>query len=94
MASLPRERSGDTMAHKSLAERIAELEQKQQQLEAQKAALEAQAKQESRKQRTRTLIQVGGVLATMGVTTVEEAGQLQAYAQAHESWWTAWRSTT
>lgn len=82
------------MARKSLAERIAELEQKQRQLEAQKAALEAQAKQAARKQRTRTLIQVGGILATLGVTTVEEAGQLQAYAKTHESWWAAWQSTT
>ena len=82
------------MARKSLAERIAELEQKQQQLEAQKAALEAQAKQAARKQRTRTLIQVGGILATLGVTTVEEAQQLQTYAKTHERWWTAWQSTT
>ena len=82
------------MARKSLSEQIAELEQKQQQLQAQKFALEARAKAEARKQRTRTLIQVGGVLAAMGVATVEEAGQLQAYAKTHESWWSAWRSTT
>ena len=82
------------MARRTLSERIAELDAKSQQLRAQKQALEAQAKQVERKQRTRTLIQVGGILATLGVTTVEEAQQLQAYSQSHESWWTQWQSTT
>ena len=82
------------MAHKTLAERVADLDEQIQQLRAQKQALEAQAKQADRKQRTRTLIQVGGILATLGVTTVEEAQQLQAYSQTHESWWQQWQSTT
>ncbi len=82
------------MARKSIAERMADLDHQQQQLQARKEALEAQAKQQARKQRTRTLIQIGGILATCGVTTVEEAQQVQAYAQAHESWWAQWRSTT
>ncbi len=82
------------MAHKTLAERMADLDEQIRQLRAQKQALEAQAKQADRKQRTRTLIQVGGILATLGVTTVEEAQQLQAYAHTQESWWAQWRSTT
>jgi len=82
------------MARRTLTERMAELDAKAQQLRAQKQALEAQAKQAERKQRTRTLIQVGGILATLGVTTVEEAQHLQAYSQTHESWWNEWQSTT
>ena len=81
------------MAHKTLAERMADLDEQIRQLRAQKQALEAQAKQADRKQRTRTLIQVGGILATLGVTTVEEAQHLQAYSQTHESWWNEWQST-
>ena len=82
------------MARKTVSERLSELDEHIQQLRAQKQALEAQAKQAERKQRTRTLIQVGGILATLGVSTVEEAQQLQAYANTHESWWEQWRSTT
>jgi len=82
------------MARRTLEERLAELTVKEKQLRAQKQALEAQARQVERKQRTRTLIQVGGILATLGVTTVEEAQHLQAYSQAHESWWQQWQSTT
>lgn len=82
------------MARRTLTERIAELDTKAQQIRAQKQALEAQAKQAERKHRTRTLIQVGGLMVTLGVTTLEEAQQLQAYIATHESWWTQWRSTT
>ena len=81
------------MAHKSVQERLVEVEHKQQQLAARKATLEAQVKQEMRKQRTRTLIQVGGILATLGVTTLEEAQRLQEYVQTHEGWWDQWQST-
>ena len=81
------------MAHKTLTERMADLDEQMRQLRARKQALEAQAKQAQRKQRTRTLIQVGGILATLGVSTVEEAQQLQAYANTHESWWEQWRAT-
>ena len=82
------------MAHKTLAERMADLDEQIRQLRAQKQALEAQAKQADRKQRTRTLIQVGGILATLGVTTMEDAQQLQSYIATHESWWSEWQSTT
>lgn len=82
------------MARKSVHERLEELDRKQGQLAARKATLEAQVKQAARKQRTRTLIQVGGILATLGVTTVEEAQALQTYSQTHESWWQQWQSTT
>ncbi len=82
------------MARRTLEERLAELTEKEQQLRARKQALEAQAKVAARKQRTRTLIQVGGILATMGVTTVEEAQALQAYIETHESWWEQWQSIT
>lgn len=82
------------MARKSVSERLAELEHQQQQLAARKATLEAQVKQAARKQRTRTLIQVGGVMATVGVTTVAEAEQLQRYIAQQKAWWAQWQSTT
>ena len=88
------DKGGETVARRTLTERIAELDTKAQHLRAQKQALEAQAKQAARKQRTRTLIQVGGLMATLGVTTLEETQQLQAYIATHASWWAQWRSTT
>lgn len=82
------------MARRSLAERIAELEEKGRQLEARRQALEARLKEQARRQRTRGLIQVGGVLARLGVVTVAEAEQLRQYAEAHPEWWRQWQSTT
>lgn len=82
------------MARKSAQERLAELEKKQQQLAARKATLEAEIKQQARKQRTRTLIQVGGIMATVGVTTVAEAERLQHYIAQQKEWWKQWQSTT
>lgn len=82
------------MARKSVQERLEELDRKQRQLAARKTALEAQVKQEARKQRTRTLIQVGGVMATVGVTTVAEAERLQHYIAQQKEWWEQWQSTT
>lgn len=82
------------MTRKSVHERLEELDRKQGQLAARKTTLEAQVKQAARKQRTRTLIQVGGILATVGVTTVAEAEQLQHYIAQQKAWWAAWQSTT
>lgn len=82
------------MGRRTLDERIEELTQKEQQLAARKETLQARQKSVVRKQRTRTLIQVGGVMAILGVTTPEDAQQLQRYVQAHESWWEQWQSIT
>ncbi len=82
------------MARKSLQERLVALEQKEQQLAVRKEALEAQVKQAARKQRTRTLIQVGGVMATLGIETVAEAEQLKRYANQQKGWWEQWQSST
>lgn len=82
------------MARKSVHERLAALELQQQQLAARKATLEAQVKQAARKQRTRTLIQVGGVMATLGIETVAEAERLQHYIAQQKEWWEQWQSTT
>lgn len=75
------------MPRRPLAERIAELDLKGQQLEARKQALQAQAKSQQRRERTRELIQIGGVLAAMGVDTLSKAQLLQRYAVAHPEWW-------
>jgi hypothetical protein len=82
------------MARKSLQERLEALEQKERQLAVRKEALEAQVKQVARKQRTRTLIQVGGVMATLGIETVVEAEQLKRYASQQKGWWDQWQSST
>lgn len=82
------------MARRPLAERIEELEQRGQQLEARRLALEARAKEEARRKRTRELIQIGGVMAALGVTTLADAQALQHYAESRPGWWAQWRSTT
>ena len=54
------------------AERIAALRTREEQLKARRQALEARARQQERKRRTRQLIQLGGVLAAWGFDTPEQ----------------------
>lgn len=65
------------MAGKSLEQRVAEAEERIRQLHARKQVIDQQLRQRERKQRTRRLIQVGAVLANMGVDTLEKAQALQ-----------------
>lgn len=58
-----------------LEARIQAVEERIQQLQARKQALEAQARQKARKERTRRLIQMGGVLAAWGL---ERPDQVEA----------------
>lgn len=61
------------MTGKSVEQRLAETQERIRQLEARKQALAQQVKQRERKERTRRLIQIGGIMARLGVDTVEKA---------------------
>lgn len=72
---------------KPVDERIAEIEEKQKQLEAQKKTLIAQAKDKERKDRTRRLIQIGAIFDSMGINTVEQADKLKMCCIGDEMLW-------
>ena len=61
------------MAGKTIDDRIGSLDDKIKQLEAQKKQLEARSKEKARKERTRRLIQLGAIMDSMGIDTVEIA---------------------
>ncbi len=64
------------MARNTTDERIADLEKKIDQLETRKQVLEARAKEQARKKRTRELIQIGGIMANLGIDSVPKAQRL------------------
>ncbi len=65
------------MSGKPLNQRIADAEEQIRQLQARKQALAQQLRQQERKERTRRLIQIGGIMARLGVDTLEKAQALQ-----------------
>ncbi|MFZ5826949.1 MAG: conjugal transfer protein TraD [Bacillota bacterium] len=65
------------LAGKSLTERMNETDERIRQLQARKQTLSQQIKQQERKERTRRLIQIGGIMARLGVDTLEKAQALQ-----------------
>jgi len=69
------------MPGKLLNQRVAEVEEQIRQLQARKQALAQQLRQQERKERTRRLIQIGGIMARLGVDTLEKA---QAFQRAVE----------
>lgn len=69
------------MAGKSLEQRMSDTEIRIRQLEAQKQRLSQQLKQQERKDRTRRLIQIGGIMVKLGVDSVEKAQALQSVAE-------------
>jgi alanine racemase len=71
------------MPGKSLEQRMADTETRIRQLEAQKRLLAQQVKTQQRKDRTRQLIQIGGIMARLGIDTVEKAQALQRVVQTH-----------
>jgi hypothetical protein len=71
------------MAGKSLEQRMAYTEARLQQLEAQKRLLAQQVKAQARKERTRQLIQIGGIMSRLGLDTVEKAQALQRVVKSH-----------
>ena len=66
------------MAIKNGEQRIEELSEKIKKLEAQKKQLEVRTREQDRKTRTRKLIQIGGVLNTIGIDTIEKAELLKS----------------
>ncbi|HWI52192.1 MAG TPA: conjugal transfer protein TraD [Symbiobacteriaceae bacterium] len=69
------------MAGKSLDQRLADTEVRIRQLQARKDTLASQLRQQERKDRTRRLIQIGGIMAKIGIDTVEKAQAFQQVAE-------------
>jgi hypothetical protein len=65
------------VAGKSLEQRIADTEERIRQLQARKQVLAQQVRGQERKDRTRRLIQIGGIMVRLGVDTLEKAQALQ-----------------
>lgn len=65
------------MTDMNYEERIEEMDQKIKQLESQKQTLIARKKEKKRKERTRCLIQIGGIMAHLGIDTLEKANRFQ-----------------
>ena len=57
---------------KSYDERIADIQKRQEQLKAQEKALKKRQSEEMRKKRTRRLIELGGIVESVGRETVDE----------------------
>jgi hypothetical protein len=80
------------MAAKTIEERIKEAEEKVQQAKARLQKLEGLNRLKERKERTRRLIQVGGIMARLGVNTVEQAEALRKSvmdgSEKFKDWWT------
>ncbi|MDF2627212.1 MAG: hypothetical protein K0R39_1043 [Symbiobacteriaceae bacterium] len=64
-----------------MEERLTDVEVRIRQLQARKQALAQQVKQQQRKERTRTLIQIGAILAKLGVDSLEKAQAFQKEIQ-------------
>lgn len=65
------------MAGKSLEQRVSEAEVRIRQLQARKETLEQRLRQTARKERTRRLIQIGAVMANLGVDTLVKVQAFQ-----------------
>ncbi len=80
------------MPAKTIEERIKEAEEKVQQARARLQKLEGLNKLKERKERTRRLIQVGGIMARLGIGTVEQAEALRKSvmegSEKFKEWWT------
>lgn len=64
--------------------KIDKLEQKINQLKAQKQAILAREKEKERKARTRRLIQIGAILDSMGIDNIELADKFKSYFQDND----------
>lgn len=65
-------------------EKIDKIEQKINQLKAQKQALLAREKEKERKARTRKLIQIGAIIENMGIDNVELADKFKSYFEDND----------
>ncbi|WP_146259570.1 hypothetical protein [Paenibacillus dendritiformis] len=68
---------------RSVEERLQELQEKKRQLEEKEKLLKAQMKTRERKERTRRLIQIGGIFASIGIDSVEKADKLKKEMEAN-----------
>ena len=66
------------MAIKNEEQKIKDLSIRIKQLESQKQLLEARTKERERKERTRRLIQIGGILNLIGIDTIAKAELLKS----------------
>lgn len=69
------------MEHK---EKIDKIEEKINQLKAQKQAILAREKEKERKARTRRLIQIGAIIENMGIDNIELADKFKSYFEDNE----------
>lgn len=69
------------MQHK---EKIDKIEQKINQLKAQKQAILARKKEKERKARTRRLIQIGAIIENMGIDNIELANKFKSYFEDND----------
>ena len=67
-------------------EKIEKIEEKINQLKAQKQALLAREKEKERKARTRRLIQIGAIIESMGIDDVELAAKFKATFENNNSY--------
>ena len=65
-------------------EKIDKIEQKINQLKAQKQAILAREKEKERKARTRRLIQIGAIIENMGIDNVELADKFKSYFEYND----------
>ncbi len=72
------------MAGKSIEERIDDLEKRKKQIEAQQQQLLARKKEKERKERTHRLVQIGAIMDSMGINTVEYADKLKNHYLENE----------
>lgn len=70
------------MAGKSLEQRMVDVEERIRQLQARKQTLAQAVSQQERKERTRRLIQIGGIMAKLGVDTLQKAQAFQREVEA------------
>ena len=79
------------MAGKTIEDRIRKAEEKVKTARARLQKLEAINRQKERKERTRRLIQVGGIMAHLGVETVDQAEALRKAvmdgSDKFKDWW-------
>lgn len=80
------------MAGKSYQERLEAYEKRIGQLQARKEQLQTQLKNQERRQRTRRLIQVGAIMAHLGIETPEQADALRRIVEANSRLGQALRS--
>ena len=64
--------------------KVDKLEEKINQLKAQKQAILSREKEKERKDRTRRLIQVGAIIENMGIDNIELADKFKSYFEFNE----------